>query len=563
VQAWLAQAVARRPVAFLAANLALAALLGAVALGASDRLAVGGGTERGGGSAETEVVIVLGADGPVRGAVAREAQRVVESGLLADPAVRAVEPLERAAGGDAIFVVAIAGETANARQVAAERVVERIDPGPFTVSAGGESVVQGAARDEVEDELASLAALAAPFVLLVLVLSFGLRLAIAPLIAAVTAALGAIAVLRAAPASLDLTAVGLAVAAAVGLAVAVEACLALRRAYADARFDAQEAMLEEAIGSALPRIAWGCAGGAHAAATYFAVPLPAAHSAAIGGIAAALIATPAALVATASVLALSPAEPPTAEDSSSLAERDRGRLTRIYGEIATRPALAWIPALLALAALGLATAPAFDIGARALVAADLGATAEPTRIADRLATVLPADEAEGLVSGTTADAAEAAELLRERLPWLLAAIAVAGLVAAYAATRSAGLALARGIGAALPAGATCGLLVLAAEGSLPFDLEPLGPDPHASALVAALAGLGAVGVARSAFADAGVALAGTLVAGAALVVLTGIELDAVAELGIALAAGLAIDFLLVRAVLAPCLQRALPDRFLR
>ena len=382
------------------------------------------------------------------------------------------------------------------------------------------------------------------------------------MLAGATAALGGIVVLRAMPGGLDLTAVGIAVAAVVGLAVAIESCQSVRRAHADVAFAAPEAMIAEALRLSMPRIGWACAGGAVAAATLFAIPLPAAGSAAVGGAAAALLAAASAPVAMASVLALLPAKPPAdPETGPGFGERLRtGRAGRIVDEIAIRPALGWIPALLVLAALGLAASQAFESDAVALTAADLGSDSEPARVAALLAEELPVAEAERLASGSDGLATDATELFRSRLPWLLGAITLAGLIAAYLASRSLRSTLAHGIGSALPAGATCGLLALWGDGSLPFELGPIESAPHFSVLLATVAALGAVGVARAALADPRAAVVGTIVAGAAIGVLAGAELDAAAQLGIAIAAGLVIDLVLVRAVLAPCLERALPGR---
>jgi hypothetical protein len=562
VQAWLAAAIARRPLAFLVANLALALAFGVLSLGAADRLVVGGGLERG-GEDEAEVVVVLTPKGSITDPVARQAVRVVESGLLADSSVAGVEPLDTDRDAeDTVLVVTIHATPAAVGQSAAERVTDRIDPGPFAVAVGGEPGVQALARDRLESELPGLGLLAAPLILLALGFGFGLRQAAAPVLAAATAALGGILVLRALPDGLDLTAVGIAVAAAVGLAVAIESCLSVRRAHADVAFAAPEAMIADALHRAMPRIGWACAGGALAAATLFAIPLPAAHSAAVGGAAAAVLAAAAAPVAMASVLALLPAKPPAeAETGTTFGERLRsGRAARIADEIAIRPALGWIPALLVLAALGLAASQAFEADPVALAAADLGSDSEPARVAALLGEELPAAEAEQLASGSDGLATDAADLFRSRLPWLLGAITLAGLIAAYLASRSLRASLAHGIGSALPAGATCGLLALSGDGSLPFEHGPIEAAPHLSVLLATLAALGAVGVARAALADPRAAVVGTVVAGAALGVLAGAELDAVAQLGIAIAAGLVIDLVLVRAVLAPCLERALPDR---
>ena len=495
-------------------------------------------------------MVVLTPRGTLTDAVARQAQATVESGLLADDAVAEVEALDDEEG-DRVLVVTVRAGTASGGQSAAERVAERIDPGPFTLAIGGEAAVQAEARDRLEDELPRLLLLAVPLVLLVLGFAFGPRRMAAPVLGAATAALGGVAVLRFLPAALDLTAAGIVVAAVVGVAVAVEACFVLRRCHSEAAFAAPEAMLAACFDAAMPRVVAAGAGGALAAATLFAIPVPAAHAAAAGGIAAALLAALVAPIAMGSVLALVTVQPPAGAPPAreGLIDRMRySRFGRVVDEVSYRPWLAWIPALLVLAALGAATSQAVDTDATGLRAADLGADAEPARVALMVADELPAGEADALTSGAPATAA--ADLFEERLPWILGAITLLGLLAAYAATRSPREAIANGVGAALPAGAVCGAFALAGE------------TPHASVLFAAVAATGAVAVARAALADARGALTGTLVAGAAVAVLAGAELDAVAQAGVALAAGLAVDLVLVRAVLAPCLERALPARLL-
>jgi hypothetical protein len=340
----------------------------------------------------------------------------------------------------------------------------------------------------------------------------------------------------------------LAVAVTVGVAVAVDACLALRRAYSEAAFAAPGTMLAEAMGAATPRIAVAGAGGALAAATLFAIPLPAAQSAAVGGIGATIMAALSAPFAMGSLLALVPAKAPAeGGQPTRLADRLRyGPLGRVADGVSHRPWLAWIPAVIALAALGAATSQAFDADATALTAADLDRDSEPARVALLVADELPPAEVALLASGASADTAT--DLFAERLPWILGALTALGLLAAFLASRSPRDAIANGLGAGLPAGAVCGLFAVAGE------------TPHASVLFVAVAALGAVGVARAALPGVPGALASSLVAGAAVGVLAGAELDAVAQAGVALAAGLALDLVLVRAVLAPCLERALPAR---
>jgi uncharacterized membrane protein YdfJ with MMPL/SSD domain len=247
-------------------------------------------------------------------------------------------------------------------------------------------------------------------------------------------------------------------------------------------------------------------------------------------------------------------------DLGRLGDRLRsGRPGDVAGAIAVRPWLAWIPALLALAVLGLGAAQAFDAGATRLTAGDLPGVSEPETAVELLAEELGPSTTERLTSGPAQVAADATATFDERLPWLLGALTALGILGAWAAARSPRLAIARGVGAALPAAAACGLLVLAGEGRLPFDLELAGRAPHASALFATLAAVGAVSVSRAVAGDLGSALAGTLVAGAVVGSLALADVSGVAQVGAAIAAGLVIDLLLVRAVLSPALERAIPE----
>ncbi len=506
-----AAAVARRPVAFLAANLAIVVLAGAVALGAPDRLAVSGGLERGGNPPGPDAIVVLTPDPGTSSEVTTEALAVIRSGLLADPRVRTAESRE-SRGGATTIVVETDASTALERRQIAERVTAAVDPGPFALESDGEQIEQARSREVVEDQLPQLAVLVLPLVLVVLLLAFGIRHIAAPVLAAATGALGAIALLRVMPASFDLPAIGLAVAAGVGLAVGVEACHL-------ARSKAEQAGRP---------VAWACSGAALAALILILIPVPAALSAALGGAFAALLAGVSALVATPALDAVFPDEAgDRGRDRESIAERIRySRFGAIYDEIAYRPWLAGIPALATIAGLCLLGAPAVGIE------------------------TVPAGAAAG-------------DLIDSRLPWIAALLTLAGIAVGWIGRGSLRLGLAHGAGAALPAVAACGLLVLAAEGSLPFDPGFVGVNPSAWAVLAVLAAVGAVSVARAALGGGAGALAGTLVAGAALGALAGIEIDAVAQAGAAVAAGLVIDLVLVRAILAPSLGHALPDRLHR
>lgn len=523
-------AVVRWPAAFLVANLALVALAAALAAGAPDRLVVAGGVEAESGA---DLIVIATPRATTSAVVAGEAEVVIRNGLLADPGVLEARPAAgtNKSGGSRIDVSLREG-SALGQRLAAERVAAAIDPGPLEVEVRGAALAQSRTRVQVEDELGRLGLLALPLVLLVLGLAFGVRHVLAPVLAAATGSLGGIAVLRYLPDSLDLPVAGIAVAAVVGVAVGVEGSFALRRAFADASTADPRVRLADCFSVAAPRLGWAFLLAAAAAAAMLALPLPAARSAALGGIAASFLAGISALLASASVLAISPdvARGGRRFGHGRLGDRVRsGRLGEIGDEIAIRPGLSWIPALAGIAALVWLALPVLD--------ADLVALTDDPSAA--------------------APAERATELLGSRLRWVVALVTLAGMVAAYAAMRSGRRALAHGLTVALPAVAACGLLVLAGEDRLPIGGSLPGEAPHASTLLAVLAGVGAVSVARSAQASRAGALAGTLVAGGSFASLAGAEVDAVAQLGVGMAAGLLFDLVFVAAIIAPSLDRAL------
>ena len=547
----------------LVAVLAVAVAACAVALGARDRLSVPGGLEGAEAASSSDLVVVARPRATVPAAVTRQAEEVITTGLLADPDVVAADPVAVSEESELSVVAVTLGDlSAGERREAAQRIAADIDPGPLQIVVGGEALVQEAAAEEVEEEFPRLALLILPLVLLVLVLAFGVRHAAAPALAGVTAAAGGIAIVRLLPETLELPAAAVAVAAAVGLALGVEATLTMRREAGLVRSHTLESGLAETLRRATPRIALAGLGAALGAFALLAIPLPAARSAALGGAAAALLAPPSGLLAMAAVLVLTPPEATSAGVRGSLGrlgDRVRGgRAGDIADAIAIRPWLAWIPALLALGVLVLGASQAFDSSATRLAAADIPGKSESATAAELLGEELGPAATERLASGSREDAAEAGRLYRERLPWILGGLTLLGLLAAWAATVSWRLAFARGIAVALPAAATCGLLVLAGEGRLPLDPELGGRAPHASALFATLGAVGAVSLARAVFGDLAAALAGTLVAGCVLGVLAGTQIDGVAQVGAGIATGLLIDLVLVRAVLSPTLEQALP-----
>jgi uncharacterized membrane protein YdfJ with MMPL/SSD domain len=529
------------------------AVAAALAAGAVDRLAVSGGLGSYARSDPSVLIVATEARPALGDAVSRQALTVIRSRLDADPRIAAVDAVALEGRSDvSILEVELADLSAGDRQQTAEEIASGIDPGPLEVAIGGETMVQAAARDGLENELGGLALLALPLVAVALVLGFGIRHAAAPLIAGATGALGSVALLGLLAEVVDLGAAGLATAVAVGLALGTESCAVLRRGFLYSSLTSTEGRLAAAVSGAVRRVSAAAALGALAALAVLAATVPAARSAAIGGALAALLAGASAMVAMSSVLALAPTGAEPAPDRIAPGARLRDLL-------AMRPWLAWIPVALVVAALGTAAAQAFDPGAGTSLAEDVPASSEAARAAEIVADAGSKEEAQAIMAAPE----RAGPLVRDELRSAMAPIAVLltalGLAAAYAATRSRRAAFVRGIAAALPALAVVGILSAAGEGELPLGIE-LGrlSAPQASALLIVIAGVGAISAARGALGDARGALTGTVVAGATLGVLAGSDLAGVAQAGVAVAGGLVVDLVLVRVVLVPALDHALP-----
>jgi uncharacterized membrane protein YdfJ with MMPL/SSD domain len=549
----LALGIVRRPGRALAVNLALLGLAAALAIGAADRVAVAGGLGSYTRSDPSLLVVALEARPAFSAAVSREALVVIRSRLDADPRVadveRArVEPRSRVS----VLEVRLDDMSASDRQRAAEEIADGIDPGPLELAVGGEAMVQAAARDRLEDELWRVLLLGAPLVIVALLIAFGPRHAVAPVIAGATGVLGAFAGLRLLAEFVDLGAAGLGTSLAVGLAVGAEGCAALRRRFLGDAAGPPAARVRAAMQETSPRVAVAAAGAALASLAVIAIALPAARSSALGGALAALLAGASALVAMPSVLALSPAP-------AERGARAAGRFRRLREAVASRPWLGWLPALLVVGALGVAASQAFDPEVRTVLADDIPASSDAARAASLVSEASPADVESRLIGAPGGAGPPAGEEIRDGLPPIAVLVTVFGLAAAYAATRSRRDAFARGIATALPALAVCGVLAAAGSGDLPLEID-LGrlSSPQPSALLMALAGVAAVSTARAALGDARAALIGTVVASAALAALAASDLDGVAQAGVAVAAGLVLDLALIRAVLVPALDHALP-----
>jgi RND superfamily putative drug exporter len=186
------------------------------------------------------------------------------------------------------------------------------------------------------------------------------------------------------------------------------------------------------------------------------------------------------------------------------------------------------------------------------------------------------------VTGVDAAALDADERLFERLPIAAAIAVLAVAILLFAFVRRPFLAVGLGLSALLPAAAAAGLLTLVFDDGLltgPLDYEPQGAA-HLDALLAVVAGVGAVSAGRTAFDATTLAAerrardpsgaplraasltlpsagAATLIAAAAAGVLVGSDLVPAKEVGAGLAAGLVLDLVALRLLAAPALGRLL------
>lgn len=488
-------------------GLATAALAGsaAIAIGAADELAIGSlrlveGPERP-AAEQAELVVVLrgGPDEPVDSRIFDTGRDVVSAQLEADPTIASVRAIERQRQ-----VVLVAGfdDVSDAdRQAAAIRLARDVDPGPLSVAFEGEVQRLLEARRELADELLRAEALVLPLALLLAAMAIGWRAA-APVLCAGIAIAGSLALLRLAGLVADLSLLGFAPAAAVGLVLGVELPLAASGSSHGRGEGLARRTLTVAAVASLPALAG------------LATPLDQAASLALG-------CALAAFLAAAATLLVAPAVDQLTSASQILIRRP--------WPIPRRGAAVGLAVgVLALAAL---VVPAVRYGSSAsYVALDSPALSAAESSPERL----PGDS------------------LFAELP-LAAALAGAVLALALAALARRPWALLLGPITLLPAAASIGICALFAEhGWFIGRDDPQGAYIDTATVAIALAGLAAIGAARSAALAldlreprrpllgpaAGGSSAGVLAAGAMIPVAS--------ELGIALGAGLICDFLLLR-----------------
>jgi uncharacterized membrane protein YdfJ with MMPL/SSD domain len=615
-------------------------IAGPEASGSESERAAGELTAALGREPEPGMLIVTRGRVPVESRVYGVALDALTSQARADPEVAAVRrgPVSRDESTTALEVY-FRSDDPDAQQDAVERLREKLDPGILTALVGGEATVLLDARLELGDELVGLELLALPLTILVLVLAAGLRRAAAPLLSAGIAVLGSLALMRLGSGVVDLSALGAVPAALVGLTLGVELPLMLiarHRAGASAgpaigpaagsAALAALALLaipipaarSAAIGAALAAILAGAAA-LVVTSSVLALTPDEAESGAEGGedrprpgvpmrlpgwiggrllaaIVAALIVV-AALAAAASPLreAKTIALGATGLPADSEARRADARVTEELG----RPAATRLTAALGEddreqpISLRRELEDTPDVGSVArprntspdLSAIDMGLESRRASLDARAGVreVRSVTEPAGAeVTGLDAAALDADDRLFERLAIAAGIAALAVGVALFAFVRRPFLALGLGVAAVLPAAAAAGLVTLVFEdGRLtgPLDYGPQGA-PHLDALIAIVAGVGAVSAGRNALyavvldrerrvpqpseaalRAAGITLpaaaAATLIAAAAAGVLVGSDLVPAKEIGAGLVVGLALDLAALRLLGAPALGRVL------
>jgi RND superfamily putative drug exporter len=578
VAAPLADLALRRPWALLVGNLAVLVVAVALASGAPDRLGIGS-LALSDGRAPPDLVVATTGEDPVRSRVYRVTLDVITSQIRSDPAVVSVRRGEVSRDSRSTsLIVALEGDEGE-RQRSAQRIEERIDPGPLRVAVGGEVATLLDARHSLSEDLWKLELLALPFVVLVLAGIFGLRLSAAPTICAATAIAGTLAALRIIGGLADVSLLAIAPAAAVGLALGVEAPRSMVARFRDeaaltTRDEALHRTVSAAWRSTLPL---GLAA-AVAAGGLLATPLDQAPSLVLGCALAAALALASALVCVPPILAVSGA-----------GGTEEGRTHRpqlLAGWLAASRVRTVTAALLALVALLAAAAPTLDGESRPFAAQDLPAGTDARRAAQVSTTASLTRARERRAKSTPAKAAirvgqpTSEQSLFEDMP-VVAAVSAAALalvlVACFRSLRLVPLAVV----ALLPAAGATGLAVLVFQDGHLAGI--LGQDEQGAletgALATLLAALASIGAARTVGAVHAVrdknapgrepgwiangaiglvfaaAVAGTLIAGAASGVLAGSELYSAREFGLAVAAGLVLDLVLVRTPLLAALGR--------
>jgi hypothetical protein len=231
----LADLALRRPWALLAANLAVLAAATVLAVGAPDRLGIGSlaldeGAPAARNGARPDLVIATTGNLPVRSGPYGVALRVISSQVRTDADVVALRRGRVSANGRSTSLLVSLGGGDTEDQQAVQRIESGIDPGPLSVTFGGEIADLLRARGDLAHDLWKLELLMVPFVALILVGALGLLPALGPILCGATAIAGALAGLRVVAAFTNVSLLGVAPAGAIGLTLGVEAaCLVTAR----------------------------------------------------------------------------------------------------------------------------------------------------------------------------------------------------------------------------------------------------------------------------------------------------------------------------------------------
>ena len=365
---------------------------------------------------EPGMLIVTNGRDPATSGPYEIALEVLTAQVEADPAVAAVR--QGPVSDDkrtTVLEVYFRDEVAAEQQRAVARIGPRLDPGPLTVQIAGDASTLIDARRSLGEELAGLELLVLPLTVLLIALVAGLRLVIAPLLAAVLAVLGTVAAMRLIGGPVELSLLGVLPGAAVGIALAIEHSLMLIQRHRDdleGSGDFDQAVEHAVLAGGRPIVA-ASIGGALVPLALLAVPVTAARSAAVGSSVAALLAGAAALLVTPSALVLFGARklPDAATDPEPQAER--GVVARIAGWVGERRRLALPVAVLTIAAMLLAASPAVTTETLPIGATSLPANADARRADDRIATELGVETSSRATVSVAAEGREAKDLGRE------------------------------------------------------------------------------------------------------------------------------------------------------
>lgn len=377
----LADLALKRPLALLAVNGAVCVLCVALSLGAPNDLGIGS-TALDDRTTEPLLVAVEGeGEVTVDSRVFTVTRDVIASQLEADPAIAEVEVAETARGRRyAVLVARFADSAESDRAEAVERLDERIDPGPLRVLIGGETATLAEARRVLGDDLWRLELLVLPLVALLAAAAVGPRLAIAPLLAMLTALAGTVATMRLAGLAFDLSLLGAAPALAIAAVLGIEFSALIARTHRDeSLIESGAETLERTVVGAARTLAQACAAASVPALGLLATPLDQAPSLALGCALAAVLAALSALVATPAAIVLWGPRGPRRESEPG---RVATVLRSIPARLARGPWRVAIGAGIALA-VGLAIAyPALDATSRPFAPADLPGASDAARAAE-------------------------------------------------------------------------------------------------------------------------------------------------------------------------------------